>query len=230
MNINLSRPQVGIELNRNMLEEWRFRPLLDAGATFAVVHETREGETLHTDDAGTYSTGLAGQIPTYLWGPPETWSYSFSRNHAGMILPEWPYWEAAYFLENLNNPDPHVQQTVDDESKSLADMRRVVSGSMIGRYVSSIESISELERLETDFLILARIHGQSDSALETYSALETGLVTSMIAVSELPTLVHGIETGEAASIAMESGARGVIISSQSLSVELVSEVKNSLGG
>ena len=227
MNINLSRPQVGIELNRKMLQESRFRPLLDAGATFAVVHQ----EGLPTDDAGTYSERLAEQIPTYLWGPPEAWSYSLTRNHAGMILPEWPYWDAAYFLENLNNPGPHVQQTVDDESKSLADMRRVVSGSMIGRYVSSIESISELERLQTDFLILARIHGQrwQDSALETYSALETGLMASMIAVSELPTLVHGIETGESASIAMESGARGVIISSQSLSVELVSEVKNSLG-
>jgi hypothetical protein len=147
-----------------------------------------------------------------------------------MILPEWPYWDAAYFLENLNNPGPHVQQTVDDESMSLADMRRVVSGSMIGRYVSTSKSVSELERLETDFLILARIHGRSDSALETYSALETGLVDSIIAIAELPALVQGVESGESASIAMESGARGVIISARSVSVELVAEVANSVGG
>jgi hypothetical protein len=222
MMFDLSRPQVGIELNTNMLDEWRFQPLLDAGATFALVHETREGKSIHTDDAGTYSARLARQIPTYLWGPPEAWSYSLTRNHAGMILPEWPYWDAAYFLENLNNPGPHVQQAVDDESKSLADMRRDVSDSMIGRYVSSIESISELERLETDFLILGRNYGQS------YSALEAGLMASMIAVAELPTLVQGTESGESASSAMESGARGVIISAQSLSVELVAEVVSSL--
>jgi len=200
-----------------MLHESQFRPLLDAGATFAVVHETREGEGLHTDDAGYLSDRLAGQIPTFLWGRPDEWN-CLRRNHVGMISPEWPY---GYFLENLK------KQAVDDGGLYATNMRGVISGSMIGRYVSSLESISELERLETDFLILARWEGGGG---QSYSALETGLMASMIAVSELPTLVQGIETGESASIAIESGARGVIISSQSLSVELVAEVKNSIGG
>jgi hypothetical protein len=230
VNIDFSRPQIGIELE---LENFVFGPFFDeapfrdAGATFAVVPDNRIGydwvaEGAYMNKARHRSSGLAERFPTYICGMPGEWN-TLSGNHAGMIVPEWPYGYADYFLRNLNDPTPHVQEVVDDDNLHARDMRRVVSGSMIGRYVSSVESISALECLETDFLVLAR-RGRS------YSALETGLMASMIAVSELPTLVQGIETGESASIAMESGARGVIISSQSLSVELVAEVKNSLGG
>ena len=215
MNIDFSRPQIGIELNRNMaLHTDLSRPLLDAGATFAMVRE----EGLMPDDAGNISAmGLAMQIPTYIWGAQEWWSDSLYGFLAGMIS---PYSRPTTFY-------PHdIQQAVDDENKSLADMRRVVSGSMIGRFVASVESISAGKGIETDFWVLARRGRRSSELL----APETGLMASMIAISELPTLVYGTETGESASIAMESGARGVIISSQSLSAELVSEVKNSLGG
>ena len=222
--LNLDQRQIGVELHTDMLHESRFRPLLDAGATFVIVRETRDGKWLHTDDAGTYSTQLSTHTPTFLSGIPEEWDYSMTASHAGMIAPEWPYGHAAYFLANLNEPDPHVRRAVEDDSRHAMDMHTTVPGSMIGRYVSSLESISDLKRLETDFLILR------GDRTPCFAGPETQLLDSILKLSRLPILVHGIETGESAALAMETGARGVIISSQSLSVELVSEVKNSLGG
>ena len=94
---------------------------------------------------------------------------------------------------------------------------------MIGRYVSSLESISDLKRLETDFLILG------GDRTRPFSGSETQLLGSMLKLSMLPILVHGIENGESAALAMETGARGVIIPALSLSVELVSEIAGSIG-
>ena len=243
MNIDFSRPQIGIELELQNFVSGPFfdeTPFRDAGATFALVRDDRIGhdwvaEWAYVTEARRKSSILAERFPTYICGTPGEWK-TLSGNHAGMIVPEWPYGYARYFLSNLNDPTPHVQEVVDDDNLHARDMHRVVSGSMIGRYVSSVKSISALECLETDFLVLARREylgrrwGPSYIGLEDGAMATNGLMASMNAASKLPTLVQGIESLRSASVAMESGARGVIISAHWLSVGLVAEVKNSLGG
>ena len=189
-----------------------------------MVRESRPGKWLHTDDAGTYSARLASQVPTFLWGIPEDWKFGMTLSHAGMISAEWPYGYAAYYLANLNDPAPHVTREIDNECRYAKEMRETVVGSMIGRCVSSLEGLSELERLETDFLVIA------EDERSSHSDLKISLMESISAVSELPTFVYGAESGVSASEACKAGAAGVIVPAKSLSTDLVTEIAVSLGG
>ena len=78
MNIDLSRPQVGIELELENFVSGPFfdeAPFRDAGATFALVRDNRIGhdwvaEGVYLNEARHGSSGLAERFPTYICGTP----------------------------------------------------------------------------------------------------------------------------------------------------------------
>lgn len=222
--LDLTRPQIGIEVNQDLLGGFtidpRLRALIESGATMLVVGDSRPRRGLHPDDAGTYSTRFSELVPTFIFGTPADWSVSMSINHGGMVAPEWPYAEAEYFLDNLNDPAPHVRRAIKDDHRQIREMKKTVPATLIGRFVSSRESLERSDRLSTDFLILSGEHSLFDAAPSPE------LVDPITSRADCPALIAGCDSITSAVSSYDHGAAGIVIPAAIATPKLVAQIAN----
>jgi hypothetical protein len=223
-NLDLTRPQIGVEVNLDLLDRFAIRPalqgLIESGATMLVVGDSRPRRQLHADDAGTYSVHVSKLVPTFIFGSPADWRVSLSDNHKGIVAPQWPYTEAEYFLANLNDPTPHVKRAIEEDGNQVRDMKETIPGALIGRFVSSREGFDQLDGLCTDFLILSGGHSQFETA-PTSELVD--LVTSR---AGYPALVAGCDSIRSAASTLEKGAAGIVIPASIVTAEFVAQIAN----